>query len=363
MIAAAAISLACAGAIATPARSAAGVARPAVTSFTIYGGLYGVAATSAGNAWAVGAGPGGKTLILHWNGTTWSQVTNPKPVPGALDAVAAVSADDVWAVGFYIPPLGQGPHRTLVMHWNGKAWSRPASAPVLSGELVDVAVSGSSVWAVGGADNLSNPPTIMHWTDGRWYVVPSDAPVQSELYGVAATGASTAWAVGQLYNVGGSFLLRWNGTVWRRVSSPLQGATSYLSDLAAGPAGDVWAVGSRSNSTAASMQWNGKTWRTAPFGLAGSSLSGVTFVPGGTAWAVGDDNVTENSYVSLILRWTGRAWTQVAIPENAKDRNSFLDAVAATSPNSAWAVGGVAPAGGTVPDRTLILHWNGKTWS
>jgi hypothetical protein len=34
---------------------------------------FGVAATSASNAWAVAGGdtPPGKTQILHWNGTVW----------------------------------------------------------------------------------------------------------------------------------------------------------------------------------------------------------------------------------------------------------------------------------------------------
>lgn len=30
-----------------------------------------VAATSASNAWAVDATSGGRTLILHWDGTAW----------------------------------------------------------------------------------------------------------------------------------------------------------------------------------------------------------------------------------------------------------------------------------------------------
>lgn len=50
---------------------------PPLTQASLHdtGQLFGVAATSAGNAWAVGialpsSGPG-KTLILRWNGTTW----------------------------------------------------------------------------------------------------------------------------------------------------------------------------------------------------------------------------------------------------------------------------------------------------
>ena len=35
------------------------------------GGLTAVAATSARSAWAVGVGSG-ETLILHWNGKSWS---------------------------------------------------------------------------------------------------------------------------------------------------------------------------------------------------------------------------------------------------------------------------------------------------
>ena len=39
--------------------------------------------------------------------------------------------------------------------------------------------------------------------------------------------------------------------------------------------------------------------------------------------------------------------------------------VAATSPRNAWAVGSIGPGPGINPGRgtkTLIEHWNGKTW-
>ncbi len=35
--------------------------------------LFGVAATSTHSAWAVGLGGGDHTLIVHWNGTTWTR--------------------------------------------------------------------------------------------------------------------------------------------------------------------------------------------------------------------------------------------------------------------------------------------------
>ena len=40
-----------------------------------------------------------------------------------------------------------------------------------------------------------------------------------------------------------------------------------------------------------------------------------------------------------------------------------LDAVAATSSSDAWAVGGLASTQTGLNLRTLILHWDGQTWT
>ncbi len=42
------------------------------SSVTIAGELFGVAATSASDAWAVGSTSGHNALILHWNGNKWT---------------------------------------------------------------------------------------------------------------------------------------------------------------------------------------------------------------------------------------------------------------------------------------------------
>jgi hypothetical protein len=68
--------------------------------------LDGAAATSAGNAWAVGfftSGSGHASLIEHWDGHAWARVPSPSPGgPGSfndLAAVAAGSASNAWAAG------------------------------------------------------------------------------------------------------------------------------------------------------------------------------------------------------------------------------------------------------------------------
>jgi hypothetical protein len=62
-----------------------------------------VAATSPTDAWAVGipyTNTGTKSLIEHWDGTTWTRVPTPNPNSDSyLSAVAATSPANAWAVG------------------------------------------------------------------------------------------------------------------------------------------------------------------------------------------------------------------------------------------------------------------------
>jgi hypothetical protein len=77
--------------------------------------LAGVTATSARNAWAVGSWNDNttpKTLIEHWNGTTWTQV--PSRNPGGQHDTFLTSAGgrtrrDLVAVGSYLTSTGQAP--------------------------------------------------------------------------------------------------------------------------------------------------------------------------------------------------------------------------------------------------------------
>jgi hypothetical protein len=353
----------CASSGSIPAYGADSPARTAVTSYTVVGDLTAVAALSPANAWAVGyTGTSAlRTLIVHWNGQKWSAVTNPKPIAGALLGLTAVSAGDIWAAGFTGSPAGTT--GLLVMHWNGTSWSRPPGVPAVAGAFNAIAQTGNILLAVGGLDKP--PMLLMQRTGTKWKTYPAPS-APGALQSIAVTGSDRAWAAGVITdsagNPVGDILLQWNGSTWRSVSFPLKGTNQNLWHLAAGPGGAIWAVGDGHNSaftsfTPLSMLGNGKTWRKvgvpAP---ANSSLYGVSFVPGGTAWAVGTVGARART---LILRWTGKAWSQVASPDPLKTSN-YLSAVAATSTRDAWAVGNGGPS---KSPETFILHWNGKTWS
>jgi hypothetical protein len=182
--------------------------------------LLGVTSTPKSGAWAVGVA-NGATLALRWTGVRWTHVPTPSPGASAsLTAVTAVSASDVWAVGWTAATGGNGPHQTLVLHWDGTRWSRAASPspPRASSELTAVsAISAASAWAVGNVRGTQSSRTlILRWNGARWRRVPSPSPGNSVLYGVSDVSARDALAVG----TGGSglrsaaLILRWTGSRW-----------------------------------------------------------------------------------------------------------------------------------------------------
>ena len=107
--------------------------------------LYGVTATSASNAWAVGeffVGTSTDALAEHWNGTSWQKIsTQDKGSGDQLNAVWALSAKDAWAVGGYFSGTSG---RTLIEHWNGTTWSVVPSPDVGAGSNRLDAIRGTS---------------------------------------------------------------------------------------------------------------------------------------------------------------------------------------------------------------------------
>jgi FG-GAP-like repeat len=90
--------------------------------------LTGVYVRTASDVWAVGYyndGAADQPLALHWNGSTWS--SSPVPGVGLLRKIKAVTASNVWAVGSYYNASLQR-YQTLVVHFDGTAWSTVVSA-------------------------------------------------------------------------------------------------------------------------------------------------------------------------------------------------------------------------------------------
>jgi hypothetical protein len=337
---------------------------PSATNYA--GTLNGVTAISGSNAWAVGEGLSAALLVLRWNGRSWTKV--PAPSPGTLlnylNGVSAVSAADVWAVGAY---QDSRVAKTLTLRWNGTRWTRVPS-PSFGGtgtsgsRLASVsATSATDAWAVGsyakpGAGPMSQA-LILHWNGRTWTKVPAPSPgtLSNSLLGVTSVSASDAWAVGS-YLVGSvakaqvkPLLLHWNGASWAQVAVPLPPKVngSGLVSVSADSPTDVWAVGEYNvvvggKPTPArplALHWNGASWArvatpTPPAGT--GALAAVTAVSTRNAWAVGMGGPADRN--TLVLRWDGKSWTQVASPSPGSS-GSNLSAVSAAGPGTTWTVG------------------------
>jgi hypothetical protein len=318
----------------------------------------------------VGTTRTGKTLIVHWNGRSWRRQASPSPGgAGTLSGVAATSAGNAWAVG------ATGTGRALILHGNRHGWRPvPAPTPGSGSTLAGVAVlTTRNAWAVGSYYTARGTRTlIVHWNGRIWRRVSS--PVGA-LSAVVATSGRNAWAVGSRYSpalfASRSQILHWNGTSWKRVASPgpvgngagLQGvaAVSRSRAMAVGCSG--CAIGGSANSLI--ERWSGGHWtKSASAHPPGGDLFAVAMTSAQRAWAVGGHYAQfGNSFDirTLIERWNGSTWTPVATP--SPGTGASLRGVAVVSAKNAWAVGSYQThAGAAGSERTLILHWNGRAW-
>jgi len=189
-------------------------------------------------------------LLLRWNGKKWARATIPRTAAGGvLAAVTATSASNAWAVGAANTLSGE---KTLILHWNGKQWARVAS-PNPQGMTAEVTLNGvaatsaSNAWAVGDyATGTGDKTLILHWNGRAWKQVPSPNPgLNRSVLGVTATSATNAWAAGT-YNLPAgqkTLILHWNGRAWKQVPSPNPGTVNELTSVAAVSTSNIWAVG------------------------------------------------------------------------------------------------------------------------
>ncbi len=152
--------------------------------------MFGISAQATNDVWAVGTVALGATFVEHYDGTAWSVVASPSPGQGqnTLLGVTALAPNDAWAVGFFVEAANQDrPQKTLIEHWDGTSWKVVPSPNVggpntqtMSNQLRGViAVSANDVWAFGDTDafgpsRITN--LVLHWNGTAWAIVPSPDP-------------------------------------------------------------------------------------------------------------------------------------------------------------------------------------------
>lgn len=322
--------------------------------------LLATAAISATDIWAVGynGSPSGSesTLIEHWNGTAWTAVSSPNTSwpSNVLDSITAIAASNVWAVGYTWDPI-KGGGRTLIEHWDGSTWSivsSPSPGSYADRLLGVAASSATDVWAVGEqGDGSTSGSLIEHWNGTSWQVVPSPtSPPLAQLQAVAVVSSMDAWAVGSYQQ--GTLTEHWDGTSWQVVSNPDENQGGHLSAVTAISSTNVWAVGANQNSFGASItlieHWDGTGWSISASPNPGNAnnlvnggdqLDAVVATGPNSVWAAGSyTEVTSNMVLlTLIEQWNGSSWSAVC-SNSLGVGNSTLAGLASTG-SQVWAVG------------------------
>jgi hypothetical protein len=217
--------------------------------------LFSATAVSPTNVWAVGQQQlrNGvfRTLVEHWNGSSWSVVRSPNPGSSgnSLFGVAQDGPDNVWAVG---QRSGQHSDSPLVERWNGKHWMAVTvpDAGLSNGLLQAVAVRGSEVWAVGQSDDAAHQghPLVEHRSHGAWtaQLLSNVGAVWSDIGGVAI-GHDAVWLVGSTYDKKSdtehTVVAKHTPSGWKQVPAPNPGTGDRILGGISAAGNTVWAAG------------------------------------------------------------------------------------------------------------------------
>lgn len=140
---------------------------------------------------------------------------------------------------------------------------------------------------------------------------------------------------------------------------------AWLSGVSAWSGADVWAVGGFAHAGGAAPlveHWNGREWRPMHAGLNYlldiDDFSGVAATSPDGAWAAG--GLFSQYEFPFVDHRGGHRWTQdYSVPIlGANGGEAWLNGVAAASRKRAWAVGAVGTE--SLATKTLILAWKGQ---
>lgn len=248
--------------------------------------------------------------LLTFDGSVWTPQT--PPTMEGLNAVFGFSDTDVFAVG----------ERGTVLRFDGTTW-RALPFP-LTTDLNGVwGASNDAVWLVGDQDS------IFLWDGTEFQTIAGSSP--QPLRGVWGRSATEVYAYGNAGRV-----RRFDGDRWRLQNTPTGSVLYGMSAVGE----EVLAVGEDGTF----VRLNGGSWSLeAPRRL--RPLQGIWGTDANNAWAVGGSEAVMGS--GIILRWDGRAWTEV---EGVS--TSELLAVTGSTADDIWAVG----------QAGTIVRWNGTEW-
>lgn len=332
-----------------------------------------VSMISPSDVWVVGHWNGDRRhpLSLRWDGAAWTTLPTPDSPDGSttyvLNAVDAVTANDAWAVGGVVETLNPAKATPLLLHHNGTAWTEAPGVPGMVGELSDVdLLTVGEGWAVG---THQGRPIILRLDGERWRSVPAPAfEVDAYLESVHVLPDGDAWAVGYLKSGGlrTALVLRWDGEVWHDVTIPSPPESdTVLVNVAAASNSDVWAVGSRCVAMICQpwvLHLTGTTWDTEQAAPGAILTAVVAFAPD-DVWIFGQANGPLGAMVDHVEHWDGTRLTpdpnvppHMGLPHHPGSARTLAAASGHHPTRDLWAVGWIENSKKT----THAIYTNGS---
>lgn len=280
--------------------------------------LLGVWAASSDDVFVVGSRTQtGGGIVLHYDGTTWSEMTTPV-VDGRLLAVWGRAADEVWAVG-----------TSAILHYDGASWtSEPLPADAQAIELRQVTGAGADVYAVGSTLPLDLTTTgkVLRRSTTGWEVMP--APTLPPLNAVWASSSTNIW-VGGLH----SSIFRFDGA-WTETNID----AVQVTEIVGTHPDNVYVTG-----TVGTFRWDGRVFL---------KLTSPPEPPDLSSIAIGDAEHLFGFSFGRVYRSSAYHWIPVSFaPES--------------NPPSFTAAYGTSTANIFVlsHDPQGLQHWDGSAWS
>ncbi len=310
--------------------------------------------------------------IWHWDGQAWTVAYSFDFVPEAplqMTGIWGSSRRDIWATA-------DGTYGGALIHYDGTSWSQ-VSTGALSGQSFE------TIWGRGPDDvwTVASSPADLYHFDGKSWIPSSLQPDDAFFASLSGNGAAGVW-VGQHNGVAAFDGVRWT-------SYPLgpQSGWQFITPVVLAP-DDVWALAALAHypdPRCTADHWDGTHWSAAsvlanpgtsdcyqaatgwPQGglLAGgqggrldvltcagrfqSMVGRTTSAELDAVWGSADNDIWAVGKNGTVLHDSGAAgWAPVAVPTTAD-----LSAIWGAGATDVWAVG----QGGTA------IHWNGVRWT
>lgn len=306
--------------------------------------LTSIAAAADGTAWATGyqaGGNGTSTLLLHYDGSGWTELSLPSEVDGvAFGPMGGTPDGDMWMIGTRSYTVYQV--EVFCVRTRDGAVDRVDSFPNGGAPLSISATAADDVWSVSGGIWASDMGGYVQHFDGSGWTstqLANTFSYRNDPQSIYAAGPDDVWIAG----IGGmsrahweGYVLHWDGSTWEKVPTPFDGQnlTFFESIDGSGP-DDIWISGHYNYSEDILLHWDGSSW-TEHAGLpTPEPLKDIVVAAPDNAW-VSPYSLTPGS---PFFYFDGAAWGE----------GSIVDVVGATTVNwrgmsaggacDVWAVG------------------------